>query len=542
MIRTTLLTLVSLLLLHALPLVADSEPRVRALVRGTSIQGTNGITVGPDDKVYVTSVVGNEIVVVDRRSGRILERMTELCSAEDVIFGPDGALYWTSIYSGIVGRIDPDGTRTTIADLPPGANAITFNDAGRLFVSLFPQSQGLYEVDPTGATPAELLIAEPGMINAFDFGPDGLLYAPDLSTGSVVRIDVDALTIETVATGFSSLLSAVAFDSQGNLYASDPSGELTRVDIATGEREVFATLPVGNDNFAFDRDDNVYTTNLLSGGLIRIKPNGKKRRLIRPGMTNTGGITTRPIGPFRDELWVADTFSLRAFGTFFGRQRDFVPTIPLVTPFVGPNTVTTIGDDLLTSSWIFNAVQVYDPDTDTLLTDLRDFATPLNAIAWDHDIVVAELATGNVVRADGDDPSQREVLATGLAIPTGMALDQGDLYVAEFVTGTLRKITQDGQILDPPSIVATGLAAPEGLVVLHDGDLAVVETGAGRVSRVDPHTGIVTTLVDDLELGAPAPPNVPPTWLFDGITQGRNGRIYVAGNIANVIYSIRLPN
>ncbi|MCP3961214.1 MAG: hypothetical protein GY719_25485 [bacterium] len=63
-----------LLLALALTLPALADPVVRVLHRGSPIQGTNGIAVGPDGKLYVTSVSGREIVVMNRNSGRILER------------------------------------------------------------------------------------------------------------------------------------------------------------------------------------------------------------------------------------------------------------------------------------------------------------------------------------------------------------------------------------------------------------------------------------------------------------------------------------
>ena len=186
-----------------------------------------------------------------------------------------------------------------------------------------------------------------------------------------------------------------------------------------------------------------------------------------------------------------------------------------------------------------NAVQVFDPETSGVLLSIPDFVVPLNAIRYQGDLVVSELGTGSVVRADGSDPSVRTILATGLAVPTGLAADGDDLWVADLVFGTVSKIADASGAIAPPTVVAVGLAGPEGLAILPGGDLLVVEAGAGRVSRIDPFSGSVTPVAENLGLGAPPPPLAPPTWLFSGVAVGVRGDVYVTGDVDNVVYKIR---
>jgi len=87
--------------------------------------------------------------------------------------------------------------------------------------------------------------------------------------------------------------------------------------------------------------------------------------------------------------------------------------------------------------------------------------------------------------------------------------------------------------------VAGGLSGPEGLAVDLDGSLLVVESGAGRLSRIDLETGIVSTLVDGLELGAVGVPSYPPTCGFNGVAVGSTGYIYVTGDVADVLYRFK---
>ncbi len=545
MMKKTAWLVVALALATGAALAAPADWTVRPLVRGTKIQSTNGIDVGPDGNLWVATVFGREIVVVDRHSGAILRRLGPADGVEtpdDLVFGPDGLLYWTEPFTGKVGRLESDGTVTTVAQLPLGANPLAFNAEGRLFVAVVIFNDALYEVDPHGVQLPRLILSGLGNLNGFAFGPDGHLYAPQGSTLSVVRIDVDAGTIESAATGFA-FAASVDFDSQGRLYVNDSAaGEIVRVNLTTGAREVFATLPTGVDNITFDERDHLYATQLIDSSITEIRPGGQTRLIHRPGLSIPGGLATVPAGPSgqHDELWVADFFSLRAFGDTSGQQLRELRSVPIVGVRTIPNTVAVDGDRFILSAWLGNAVQVVDRTTGEPSLTLFDFAAPLNAIAFQGDLVVAERGTGSVVRASIADPSQRTVLASGLAVPAGLASTADDLWVTENLGGSLLLLVDGGQLLAQPRVVASGLALPEGLAVLPDGNLVVVEAGAGRVSRVDPGSGAVSTIAEGLELGVGPPPLVaPPTWHFNGVAVGSRGALYVTGDKANVIYKLQ---
>lgn len=532
------------LVLAAAPSAAADE--VRVVARGAEIRGSNGIAVGPDGNLYVASVSGREIVVMDRRSGRVLERLGAEVGVEtpdDVAFGPDGSLYWTALFAGQVGRLAPDGTASIVAQLPPGPNPIAFNAEGRLFVGLAAFGDGLYEIDPAGVEPPRRVLAPPtGGLNGFAFGPDGDLYSPQTTTGSVIRIDVDAGTVSPFATGFV-LPVAVDFDSRGRLYVNDTAADqIVRIDPATGHREVFAELSDGVDNLAFDAADALYVTSLIQGSVRRVDQTGRVRTLSPGGFTFPGGLAVLPNGPpgQPDELWVADFFSLRAVSGTSGRELARLDTVPGISPLTAPRTVATDGDHLILSSWILNAVQVLDPASGQVLLHVPDFAVPLNAVRFQGDLVVAELATGSVVRASAADPSQRTTLANGFAVPTGLAATADDLFLADAALGSVFQLADGGTTLSPPRVLATALSGPEGLAVLPDGDLLVVEAAAGRLTRLDPVTGATTPVAEDLALGAPSLPGLPPSWFFNGVAAGTDGSAYVSGNVDTVLYRVRL--
>jgi glucose/arabinose dehydrogenase len=66
----------------------------------------------------------------------------------------------------------------------------------------------------------------------------------------------------------------------------------------------------------------------------------------------------------------------------------------------------------------------------------------------------------------------------------------------------------------------------------------VVETGAGRLSRIDTKTGKVRTVAENLALGFEAISGSTPTYIFRGVAVGPSGAIYVMSDVANVLYRI----
>ncbi|MFW9984533.1 MAG: hypothetical protein ACFFCB_07380, partial [Candidatus Odinarchaeota archaeon] len=207
----------------------------KVLVRGAPISGANGIMFDNNDQLHIASISGGEIVVMDPKSGNILERIPA-SGPDDLAFGPDGSLYYTSIMDGFVFRIKPDGT-TTSQYVAPGVNPITFSADGRLFVACDFLGDGLYELDPDLVDPPVQIAGEPltpflGFLNGMDFGPDGLLYAPVWLFQKVVSIDVDDFTypMTTVCDEAFGVTAALKFDSKGRLHVADQmKGEISRV-------------------------------------------------------------------------------------------------------------------------------------------------------------------------------------------------------------------------------------------------------------------------------------------------------------------------
>ena len=206
----------------------ESKPGldVDVLATGANIAGANGIHFGPDGLLYVASVIGSSLTVLDPDSGEIVRTLSAqdgVYGPDDVAFASDGSYFWTTILTGEVAGFDADGNRVVAAQLPPGPNPITFSDDDRLFVAQCFLGTNVYELDPKGVQAPRVIADDlgPGCgLNGMDWGPDKRLYGPRWFVGEVISLDVDTGERRVEATGFTTP-AAVKFDSHGVLHVLD---------------------------------------------------------------------------------------------------------------------------------------------------------------------------------------------------------------------------------------------------------------------------------------------------------------------------------
>jgi glucose/arabinose dehydrogenase len=139
----------------------------------------------------------------------------------------------------------------------------------------------------------------------------------------------------------------------------------------------------------------------------------------------------------------------------------------------------------------------------------------------------------NVARLGAGDP----VAAFDVNAPTGLAASTTDLYVASYADGTILQLSADGTLLDAPIVIVEGLAQPEGLAVLPDGDLVVVETGTGDVTRVEVATGETTVLAEGIS-PASGGLDVYPVWTPNSVAVAPSGNIFVTSPADGNVYRI----
>ncbi len=442
--------------------------------------GSNGITVGPDGRLYVTQVFFSQVTAIDVDTGEH-EVFSPLGSGirgpDDGIFGADGTFYATEPMFGRVSARAADGTYRVVADDLPAANGVTMDATRqRLFVDEFRPGGRLMELDPAGIEPPRIFLEDLAGPNAPAVGPDGRLWFPQVFADQVWWYDLDTgesrLAVDDLARP-----TAIKFDSQGRLVVSEAAaGRITAVDITTGERTTLAEVPLGIDNLALGADDRLFVAHYVDGRVAE-ETGGRTRMLSEPGLLGPHGLAVGPDGTilFADGLsagWVRDGVPERSV-----RLLVDLPTLAVgVAAFGGGQAVLGASGEVLLYTGGEPAV---------LVSGLTD---PTCLRADGDGLLVTERRAGRVVGVDaaGTVGTLVEGLASAAAVERvagGFAVTTGTTVV--LVDGRGERRTIDG-FADAQGVAAAGdqiLVADAGrhelvAIILSDGRREVVVSGA----------------------------------------------------------------
>jgi len=510
------------------------RPALEVIATGADIAGSNGIHFGPDGLLYITSVIGSDLTVIDPETGDVKKHFTAadgVIGPDDVAFASDGSYYWTSILTGEVAGFNTDGEKVIAAQLAPGSNPITFSPDDRLFVSQCFLGTNLYELDRFGLEEPRLIADDlgPGCgLNGMDWGPDDRLYGPRWFIGEVVSYDVDSGERRVEATGFTTP-AAIKFDSEGVLHVLDTgTGELIRVEGET--QKTIATLTPGLDNFAFDANDTPFVSSFTDGFIKRVNEDGSLTEIKPGGMAHPGGIVV-----IDDTVWVADIHAIRGFDRKTGQSTSTQRNIVGVGALGGSINASVDGENLILTSWFDGDARVWDPVAQQRVAHYPNLAGPVAAIRYAGGLAVSEHLKNGVFLHGGESPIP---LATGLPAPTGLVAVGDALYVGDWELGQILLIAQNGEALDEPEIIIGDLEAPEGFLILDDG-IVVVEAAAARVTFIDTE-GNRRTLAE-IPGGSPGAPGLPPSQLFTGIAMDKDGNLLITGETERVLYRLKAP-
>ena len=436
--------------------------------------GSNGITVGPDGRLYVTQVFFSQVTAIDVDTGEhsVFSPLgSGIRGPDDGIFGADGTFYATEPMFGRVTALAPDGTYRVVAADLPGANGVTMDAARqRLFVDEFRPGGRLMELDPTGSAPPRFLLDGLAGPNAPAVGPDGRLWFPQVFADQVWWYDLDSgesrLAVDDLARP-----TAIKFDSRGRLVVAEAAaGRITAVDITTGERTTLAEVPLGIDNLALGPDDRLFVAHYVDGRVAE-ETGGRSRMLSEPGLLGPHGLAVGPDGTilFADGLSAG---SVRG-GTAERSVRLLVdlPTLAIgIAPSDGGLAVLGAGGEVL----------LYGPsggEPRTLATGLVD---PTCLRADGDGFLATERRAGRVVRLDAGGAAS--TLLDGVAgaaavdrLGDGFAVAAGSAVVVVDGAGSERRIDGFGD--------AQGIAVLGDVVVVADAqrhELVAIDLASGR--------------------------------------------------------------
>lgn len=507
---------------------------IERIVEGSGFHTANGLAFGPDGRLYVASVMGESIFALDVATGMIELAVAPFAGeSDDLLFTPDGHLIWTALLEGVVRMRRADGSIHDLACGLPGANSIALTrDGKRLFVGQVFMGEGLWEIDLDGVALPRLVVDDTGGLNAAQFGPDGLLYAPSWERGQVVRIDPDTGETTVLAEGFTKP-GAVRFDASDQLYVlDDATGELFALHPAGAsyQRRSIARLATSTDNVIFGPTGLAYVSNMVDNSIHAVDPATGAVRLVVAGKLGFPRAIALTADRGGDLLHIADSCAYRTLDTRTLELRDVARAV--VSPVRFPTAISATPDGVLLTGETFGVVQLFDRKG-AHLCDVGDFVQPSSALLLGvgglfsaGPFLVAEPEAGRILHVKGD---ERSVVVKGLHHPAGLAdAGGGTILVAESKSGRLLRVTlADGAV----SVVAEGLGLLRAVAVGASGLVAVLDTQGGRLLTVDPRTGRATLVAAGLAIGTLTEPYP----RSGGIAIGSDDAIYVASDRENAI-------
>jgi sugar lactone lactonase YvrE len=473
--------------------ICGRQARGGGIVRLTEpnrLWGANGVSFGPDGRLYVAQFLAGQISAVDLDSGDV-ESVVALDSPvqtpDDLAFDTDGAMYIADLAPGRVWRRTSRGEFTLVSDDVVAPNGITCV-GNRLFVNEMRPDGRLFELPPADGEPA-VLADDLALGNAMQIGPDGYLYYPHMMTNQVWRVAPDGDATELVADQVDAPV-AVRFDLAGVLVvlSRGPEGLITRIDLATGRRSVLATGIAGLDNAAFDRENRMFVSSFARGGIAEIAPDGRAASIVRPGMNGPFGIASDRTG----KIYLADHFSVASVGDS-GAVESTLPSAGGLPVFVRG---VAAGDEGLQVTTTTGQVHSYDPVRKAGRQRASGLSEPFGiCVGPDGEVVVAESGAGRVLRINAEDTVT--VLAEELDHPLGVVVYEGSCYVTEDRLGQVIRL-EDGV----SEIVADGLGRPQGIAIRGD-DLFVVEVEHRWLRRISLSAGTSAIEAGRLPVGLP---------------------------------------
>ncbi len=505
-----------------------------ALVAPSSFHGVHGLAIDAKGRLLAGTVLGSSMWEVDRTTGaaKVLIAAPE-GEADDIAIGPKGEMAWTSYLQGIVRYRENDSAPIRIlAKELAGINSLAFDQKnGKLYASQVFLGDAMHEIDVAGTKPPRLIAKDMGGFNGFEVGQDGMIYGPLWFKGSVAKMDPANGAITVINSEFKTP-AAANLDGKGNLWVVDTkTGELSKVELATGRKTVMKQLKPALDNLAIAPDGTIYISNMADNSIESYNPATGATRLLTGGkLAVPGGIKLDG-----DTLWVADLFAFREVNVKSGEVKDVfrMQASDMEYPFA----VGLSAKYFALSSWFTGSVQIIDRATRKTATMIHGLKAPMDALFLnDGSVVFAEIATGEMTRASGADFKERKLIAQGLQGPVQMVLGQdGALYVTEAAGNLTRINIADGS----KTVVADKLVLPEGLSQTPWGTFIVAEAAARRLVEIDPATGTRRTVAENLPIGLEAGPGLPPPYVPTGVAVGADGVIYMSADRNNAIYKIK---
>jgi hypothetical protein len=191
--------------------------------------------------------------------------------------------------------------------------------------------------------------------------------------------------------------AAANLDGKGNLWVVDAkSGELSRIELATGRKTVAKELKPALDNLAIASEGTIYVSNMADNSIEAFEPATGDLRLLTSGkLPASAGLSIDG-----DRMWVAALFAFREVDLKTGSVSDLKRMWSFDIQY--PLAVGASSQHLTLASWFTGTVQQVDRGTMKTVAMGSGFKAPVDAIPLaDGSILVLDMATGSILRAGG---------------------------------------------------------------------------------------------------------------------------------------------
>ncbi len=210
--------------------------------------------------------------------------------------------------------------------------------------------------------------------------------------------------------------------------------------------------------------------------------------------------------------------------------------LPTLGDSIAPTVVDATSDGVAFGSSLSGSVRAIDTDG-AITFNISGLRAPAGLrLMPGGSVLVAEFGAGRVLRVGPNDDSRARLVAEGLAGPFGIAVaDATRGYVTEAEGGRVTEFRLDRF---EKRAVATGLAWPEGIALMADGRLAVVEVGLRRLVAIEPDSGRIEVMADNLPVGIVSAQGVRDPHAVAGVAAAPDGALFVSANTNRTILRV----